>query len=124
MSGTDIFVDTNICIYLMNGDAVLAEMLEGQNLFISIITEMELYAYHGNNPASLQILESFLQVVSVINIEERVKAKAISIRKVTKLKLPDSIISASALAYQLPLITADKGFKKVEELDLILYENI
>jgi predicted nucleic acid-binding protein len=124
MSGTDIFIDTNICIYLMGGDTVLAELLEGQNLFISIITEMESYAYHGNNSASLQILDSFLQAVSVINIEERVKTKAISIRKSTKLKLPDCIISASALAYQLPLITADKGFKKVEELDLILYENI
>jgi predicted nucleic acid-binding protein len=80
----------------MGGDTVLAELLEGQNLFISIITEMELYAYHGNNSASLQILDSFLQAVSVINIEERVKTKAISIRKSTKLKLPDCIISASA----------------------------
>ena len=59
MNGTDLFLDTNICIYLMNGDTILAEMLGGQNLFISIITEMELYSYHGNNPASLQILESF-----------------------------------------------------------------
>jgi len=124
MSGADIFIDTNICIYLMNGDAVLAEMLEGQNLFISIITEMELYAYHGNNSASLQILDEFLQAVSVINIDEKVKIKVISIRQTAKLKLPDSIISASALAYNLPLITADKGFKKVEELDLILYEII
>jgi len=124
MSGADIFVDTNICIYLMNGDAVLAEMLEGQNLFISIITEMELHAYHGNNSAALQILKEFLQAVSVINIDEKVKLKTISIRKATKLKLPDSIISASALAYQLALISADNAFKKVEELDLILYENI
>jgi predicted nucleic acid-binding protein len=85
---------------------------------------MELHAYHGNNSAALQILKEFLQAVSVINIDEKVKLKTISIRKATKLKLPDSIISASALAYQLPLITADKAFKKVEELDLILYENI
>jgi len=124
MNGTDIFIDTNICIYLLDGDAVLAELLQGQNLSISIITEMELYAYHSNNAHSLQILDTFLQSISVINIEERIKIKTIELRKSTKLKLPDCIIASSALSYNLPLITADKGFKKIIELDLILYENI
>jgi len=85
MNGTDIFIDTNICIYLLDGDAVLAELLQGQNLSISIITEMELYAYHSNNAHSLQILDTFLQSISVINIEERIKIKTIELRKSTKL---------------------------------------
>jgi predicted nucleic acid-binding protein len=123
MNGTDIFIDTNICIYLLDGDYNLAELLEGQNLFISIITEMELSAYH-NSDTSLKLLSIFLSSVSVINIEEKVKNKAISLRKDKKLKLPDCIIAASAMAYNFPLITADKGFKKVEDLDLILYEKI
>jgi predicted nucleic acid-binding protein len=55
MSGTDIFIDTNICIYLLNGDVVLAELLQDQNIYISIITEMGLCAYHDDNPLSLQI---------------------------------------------------------------------
>ena len=46
MNGTDIFIDTNICIYLLNGDVILAELLQSQYLFSSYITEMELYAYH------------------------------------------------------------------------------
>jgi len=54
MNGTDIFIDTNICVYLLNGDTVLAELLQGQNLYISIITEMELYAYHGYNSSALK----------------------------------------------------------------------
>ncbi len=124
MNGTDIFIDTNICIYLLDGDTVLAELLQGQNLYLSIITEMELHAYHGNNYSSVQILDAFLQSVSIINIEEKVKINTIEIRKKAKLKLPDSIIAASALTYNLPLITADKGFKRVDHLDLILYENI
>jgi predicted nucleic acid-binding protein len=45
MNGTEIVIDTNICIYLLSGDAVLAEMLQDQNIYISIITEMELCAY-------------------------------------------------------------------------------
>ncbi|HEY8780965.1 MAG TPA: type II toxin-antitoxin system VapC family toxin [Mucilaginibacter sp.] len=123
MNGTDIFIDTNICIYLLNGDIVLAEILQGQSLYLSIITEMELYAYHGYNSSAIQVLNNFLQSVSIINIEEKVKINAIEIRKQAKLKLPDCIIAASAISYNLPLITADRGFKKVQHLDLILFEN-
>jgi len=71
MNGTDIFVDTNICIYLLDGDMVLSEMLQGQSLYISIITEMELYAYHSNNAASLQVLDTFLQSISVMIVLSR-----------------------------------------------------
>jgi predicted nucleic acid-binding protein len=124
MNGTDIFLDTNICIYLLDWDMVLAELLEGQNISVSIITEMELYAYHSSNHDSLKILNTFLDSVSIINIDEKVKIKVISFRKNSKLKLPDCIIAASALAYKLPLITADKGFKKASDLDLILYDSI
>ena len=123
MNGTDVCIDTNICIYLLNGDAVLAELLQDQHIYLSIITEMELYAYHGDNSSALRILNNFLQSVSVINIDEKVKLSTIEIRKKTKLRLPDSIIAASALTYNLPLITADKAFKRVEFMDLILYEN-
>lgn len=38
------------------------------------------------------------------------------------MKLPDSIIAATSLVYGLPLISADKGFSKIEELDFILIE--
>ncbi|HWZ16784.1 MAG TPA: type II toxin-antitoxin system VapC family toxin [Mucilaginibacter sp.] len=124
MSGTDIFLDTNICIYLLNGDTILAELLQEQNLYLSVITEIELYSYHSNSALAIQVLNNFFQSVTIINIEEKVKAKTIEIRKNFKLKLPDSIIAASALTYNLPFITADKGFRKIELIDLILYDNI
>ena len=123
MNGTDLFIDTNICIYLLSGDVVLAELLQGQNLYISIITEIELYAYHSNSSSAGQVLNNLLESVSIINIDEKVKVSTIEIRKQAKIKLPDSIIAASAIAFNLPLITADKGFKKVQHLDLILFEN-
>ena len=39
-----------------------------------------------------------------------------------RLKLPDAIIAASAIVNNIVLITADKGFKKVAELQLIIIE--
>ncbi|WP_394351940.1 PIN domain-containing protein [Psychroflexus maritimus] len=47
----------------------------------------------------------------------------IKIRKVYNLKLPDSIIISTALYLDLPIITSDVEFKKVNELSLIHYEN-
>ena len=48
--------------------------------------------------------------------------KAIYIRKTYGLKLPDSIIVASSIVSGLPLISGDKQFEKVKELDLILIQ--
>jgi predicted nucleic acid-binding protein len=38
------------------------------------------------------------------------------------MKLPDSIVAASAYYSKLPIFTADKEFEKLEELDVIIYE--
>lgn len=122
MSGTDILIDTNICIYLLNGDAKLANLLQDQSIHISFITEIELFAYHGNTTASVNILNAFINSVTVLDVTNDIKQKTIDIRKSYKLKLPDSIIAASALTKNLPFVTSDKGFGKVSNLDLVLYE--
>lgn len=47
MSGNSLFLDTNIILYLLNGDETLAELLDEKQLYISVITELELLAYKG-----------------------------------------------------------------------------
>lgn len=49
------------------------------------------------------------------------KHQTIAIRRNYKLKLPDSIIAASALTENMSFITSDKGFRRITELDFILY---
>lgn len=122
MSGDEIFLDTNACIYFLNGDPVLADFLQDQRIYISIITEIELFAFHGNDPASIEILNYFIDSVTVLDIEKEIKTLSIELRKTYKLKIPDTIIAASALAFSLPIITADKSFKKIVGLDLILHD--
>ncbi|AMR30992.1 twitching motility protein PilT [Mucilaginibacter sp. PAMC 26640] len=124
MNGVDLFIDTNICIYLLNGDVKLANLLQDQNIHISFITEIELYAFHGQTNESEKVLNDFISSVTVFDVTHYIKHRTIHIRKQFKLKLPDSIIAASALTKQLPFITADKNFKKIPELELFLYEHI
>ena len=51
---------------------------------------------------------------------QKLKEKAIEIRRKSKLKLPDSIVCSTAIYLGLPLLSADQALKKVKELDLLL----
>ena len=42
MNGVDLFVDTNVLINLAEGRSGVDEYLESNNLFVSVITEIEL----------------------------------------------------------------------------------
>jgi predicted nucleic acid-binding protein len=45
----------------------------------------------------------------------------IDLRRRYHIKLPDSIIMATSLYLNIPIITADKDYSKVEEIDLIYF---
>jgi len=48
MSGNDrLLVDTNISIFLLDGNPKAAKFLEGKTLFFSFITEIELLGFPG-----------------------------------------------------------------------------
>lgn len=42
MSGKEILVDTNILLYLLKGNDTLEKILQGKNIYLSFITELEL----------------------------------------------------------------------------------
>lgn len=122
MSGNKLFLDTNIILYLLNGDQTLAELLNQKQFYISVITELELLGYKGITEEEHEVIENFVAQCKVITINNAIKKEAIRIRKTYNMKLPDSIIIATALYLDLPLITADVAFNKVEELTLLQYE--
>ena len=58
----------------------------------------------------------------IIEINLQIKKIAIDLKQKYKLKLPDAIIAATAIHYDLPFISSDADFKSIKELDLILLE--
>ena len=46
----------------------------------------------------------------------------IKLRRKYKIKLPDSFIAATSEYFNLPIITADKGFNKIEDLNILFYQ--
>lgn len=122
MNGDRFLLDTNAVLYILGGDKVLAELLDGERLMISIITEMELLSFPSITPKELVLLKKFIAELTIINITDKIKEKAIEIRKTTKLKLPDCIIAATSIIVEIPLVSADKQLKTLENLNLIYYE--
>jgi len=122
MSGNKLFLDTNIVLYLLSGDQTIAEFLNGKQLYISVITELELLAYKGITSNEESIIKDFVKQCKIITINNTIKQETIKVRKKYNTKLPDSIIIATAIYLDLPLITADIAFKQVENLSLIFYE--
>ena len=52
----------------------------------------------------------------------RIKKTTIGLKQKYTIKTADAIIAASAIYLNLPLVTADKSFKKIQEIDLQLLE--
>ena len=122
MSGNKFILDTNIVVYILAGDEVLAELLDGQELYLSVISEMELLSYKKITKSEREKIKAFLKDFIIIEIIEQVKAKAIDIKRNTNLKLPDSIIAATSSYLKIPLLTADKQFKTIQDFNLLSYE--
>ena len=123
MNGKEILIDTNIIIYLLDGSDTLAEVLQGKNIFLSFITELELIGYKGITNKQQEQIEELLGDCSVISMNNFIKDRYIQIRKKYSFKLAYTLIAATSLAFDIPLLTADIGFKKISGLRLITYQH-
>jgi predicted nucleic acid-binding protein len=122
MNGNKYLLDTNAVLYILNGDVTLADFLFEKELYLSIISEMELLSYKDLTDKDRKEIIEFLKAFIIISINENIKLNAIEVKKTSNMKLPDSIIAATAISLKLPLITSDKHFKNIKHLDLVYYE--
>ena len=122
MSGNKFLLDTNAVLYILNGDRALAELLYGEKLYVSIITEMELLGYKDITAKEKLQIKNFLADFIIVQIDDTIRDQTIEIKKSTHLKLPDSIIAAIAIILDIPFVTSDKQFRTVNGLSLLFYE--
>ena len=122
MNGNKIFVDTNILIYFLQGDKDVIAMISDKEIVISFITELELLSLPKISDKSKKLIKELLKICLIIDINAEIKDLAIEFRQKSKIKLPDAIIAATAYFHQLPLLTAVKRFKSIEELEVLIYE--
>ena len=122
MSGISILIDTNIALYLLNGDEKIASILDGKTIYISEITELELLGYPGISKTEIPIIENLIEDCVIVQLNDKIKEMTIELRRNNKIKLPDAIIGATAKYLKLPILTADKGFGNISSLTVLQYE--
>lgn len=86
---------------------------------LSIITQIELLCWNTDETTTLNV-KQFIRDSIVFDITPDVIEHCVNIRKYKKVKTPDAIIAATALAYDLTLITRNNSdFKNITNLKII-----
>jgi predicted nucleic acid-binding protein len=96
-------LDTNVFI-----NAIGRQLhLPSAHYAYSVITELELLTFPGLPQEEEQTIKAILGQLNRVELGHQVKEETIKIRRSTQMKLPDSIISASALVASATLVTDD-----------------
>jgi predicted nucleic acid-binding protein len=118
--------DTNTVIYYLqqqfppSSEKFMDNLLNEVRPAISAITEIELLCWKTATEKDLEVLHNFIDDALIIELEQPIKYKTADIRKKHKIKLPDAIIAATSMVYELTLVSRNvSDFKNIEGLRLI-----
>ena len=119
MNGLSFVADTNFLIQVHEGKESVEPFLDSTAI-VSVISEIELLGWHKLPESENQLLKELLSDCVIFELTGEIRKLAIELRQQNRIKTPDAIIAATALYLQLPLVTSDKGFKNIPDLNLIL----
>ena len=86
---------------------------------VSVITKIEVLGFNTSSE-NYQLLVDFMSDATVFDLTGNIVDSSIDIRKKQKTKLPDAIIAATALVFDLVLISRNTSdFKNIQGLQVI-----
>ncbi|CAN5434894.1 type II toxin-antitoxin system VapC family toxin [soil metagenome] len=101
-----------------NGTALMDRAIDAVPKF-SVITQIELLCWE-TDATTTQSVKDFIEDSSILEITSDVIAHCVRLRKGKKIKTPDAIIAATALANDLILISRNRSdFKNIQGLHVI-----
>ena len=107
-------LDTNVTLYVLGGR--LSAPLPVGVYGVSVITEMELLAWPSLSAPEEARVRAFLQSVVLCELTAAIRQRAVVLRRVERLKLPDAIVCATALELGVELWTNDQRLHSVPGL--------
>jgi len=118
--------DTNAVVHYLQKNLpdpqqkLMSSIINRYQPALSVITEIELLCWKTATETDTAIISNFISDSMVYQLTESIKWKTIEIRKKYRLKLPDAIIAASALANKHILISNNVAdFNKIYQLRVI-----
>ena len=117
-------LDTNILIGYLNGDQTVIDRLsqwrrEGRSLFVSAITWSEVLSAPVLAPEDLNLVKEFLASFLCIPVDQTLAETAAFIKRVYRIPIPDATIAATAIKFNLPLVSRDRDFRHIKEILLL-----
>lgn len=115
-------MDTNAVVDFFNGKlpAKGKYLMAAQQPAISVITHIELLSNKNIPPAEWAQMQNFISSAFIYALESQIVQQTIALRQQHKIKTPDAIIAATALTYNLKLITRNiADFKNISKLTVI-----
>lgn len=123
--GQRYLIDTNVIIDFSGGRLTqkggdFVELLFNTDFLISVIAKIEVLGFN-DVPYKLKEMEEFVNTATEFSLDEAVATQTILLRRrYKKLKLGDAIIAATAITYDLILITNNtKDFENIRGIKLL-----
>ena len=116
-----MLLDTNIVIHACQpGGEWLSEWTDDPASAIASVTRIEALGFPGISREEEEAIRGFLAYSICHALDDAVIERAISLRQIRKMGAMDAIIAATALEYDLTLVTRNvDDFKHVENLKLV-----
>jgi predicted nucleic acid-binding protein len=124
MEQPQYLIDSNAVIDYL-GQKLPAKGMEFMNRIIdavpnvSVITKIEVLGFNTSDE-NYKLLADFMNDATVLDLSSNVVDECINIRRKYKIRLPDAIIAATSLVYDLVLISRNiSDFGDVHDLQLV-----
>lgn len=119
-----MLLDSNILIYAAENEGqFLSQWVENESACIATLSRIEVLGFprwHLLDEERRTRLEMLVGSLPEIPLDEQIITHTIDLRRQKKMSLADSIIAATALLHQLPLVTRNESdFSHIKRLEII-----
>lgn len=112
--GIKQLLDTNIILYFLAGK--LRSPLPDNDYCVSVITQLELLSFPSIDFKEEEKIQAFLDQIEILNLTPEIIMETVQVRRKYKLKLPDSIILATARIHDVEIVTNDQEIFKIPNI--------
>ena len=115
-----MLADSNILIYaVQNNNPELLALVQSPEASTSIVSYVEVLGYANLSEENKQTFERIFATIRIYPLNLAIADRAVALRQQRRMGLGDSIIAATALVHNLPLLTHNtRDFRWIEGLDL------
>jgi predicted nucleic acid-binding protein len=116
-----MLLDSNIIIYATEPDYVaLRQFIRANNPAVSLVSYVETLGYHRLSVEDKEFLEEFFEASEILPITSAIADCAVGLKQKRRMSLGDALIAATALQYNLTLVTHDTDdFDWITELTIL-----